>query len=174
MIISGSPGAQVVLHVDPAALTCTASEADARVGNVCALEDGPAIPSETARRLACDAEVQPVRAVGGDRLLDHGRKRRVVSPPLRASLQRRDGGCRFPGCARRHGLHAHHIRHWAFGGPTDRDNLVLLCRFHHRLVHEDGFTVAWADSGTLAFHRPDGRRVGQLPDLRPPPERVAA
>jgi len=163
MVFSGAPRAQVVLHVDESALACTAREPEERAGEVCALQDGPAVPSETARRLACDGEI-----VNG-----HGRKRRVVSPALRTSLERRDAGCRFPDCRRRHGLHAHHIEHWAHGGPTDPDNLVLLCRFHHRLVHEEGFAVARAERGVLCFRRPDGRVVPMLPE-RAPPQRVAA
>lgn len=151
IMLSGAPRAHVVLHVDPAALACVATGDQPRRGEVCALEDGPAIPSETARRLTCDGEV----------VADHGRRRRVVSPALRTSLERRDRCCRFPGCARRHGLHAHHIEHWAHGGRTDRDNLVLLCRFHDRLVHEAGFTVA-VERGDHAFRRPDGRLVPEM------------
>ena len=168
IMLSGAPRAQVVLHVDQAALACTAAGAEPRQGEVCSMEDGPAVPSETARRLACDAEV----------VTDQGRRRRVVNPALRASLERRDGRCRFPGCTRRHGLHAHHIEHWAHGGRTDRDNLVLLCRFHHRLLHEEGFTVVVEDD-RHAFRRPDGQlvpEVGPLSDLsgRAPPDEVIA
>lgn len=154
MVLSGAPRAQVVLHVDEASL-----------GEVCHLEAGPSVPPVTARRLSCDGEV-----VDG-----HGRRRRVVSPSLRTSLERRDGGCRFPGCDRRHGLAAHHIRHWAWGGETDRGNLVLLCRFHHRLVHEDGFRVSVAGEG-VTFERPDGRVIAQLPSpvAHGPPMAAAA
>lgn len=156
---SGCPRTQVVLHVDPAALACTAQAREERQGEVCALRDGPAIPSETARRLACDGEV----VAPEERTGDLGRSRRVVSPSLRSSLERRDGGCRFPGCDRRHGLHAHHVRHWAHGGPTDRDNLVLLCRFHHRLVHEDGFAVQATLDGGFRFARPSGELLDEQP-----------
>lgn len=167
-VFSGAARAQVVLHVDECALACTATGDEPRAGEVCALEEGPAVPSETARRLACDGEI-----VNG-----HGRKRRVVSPALRTRLERRDGRCRFPGCVRRHGLHAHHIEHWAHGGRTDADNLVMLCRFHHRMVHEEGFTVA-EEAGALCFRRPDGRELPQVPDRRvgdraPPMRMVAA
>ena len=169
MVFSGSPRAQVVLHVDLEALACTAAGGDPPAGAVCAIEDGPAVPSETARRLTCD----------GEAIDDHGRRRRVVSPALRTSLERRDGCCRFPGCTRRHGLHAHHIEHWVHGGRTDRENLILLCRFHHRLVHEEGFTVA-VDGGEEVFRRADGRVVHQVPpgvdvaDRAPPKVAVAA
>jgi hypothetical protein len=161
ILVSGSPRAQVVLHVDAAALSCTAPAADERAGELCALEDGPAVPSETARRLACDGDLV-IAQRNEDGTIDHGRSRRVVSPPLRASLERRDGHCRFPGCSRRHGIHAHHIRHWAHGGRTDQDNLVLLCRFHHRVVHEEGFLIT-LDGGAMHFRRPDGRLVPEVP-----------
>jgi hypothetical protein len=148
----------VVLHVDEAALACTATLAADRAGEMCEIEDGPAIPSETARRLACDADLVIARR-DADGSVDYGRSRRVVPPALRGVLERRDRRCRFPGCEHRHDLHAHHIQHWAHGGATRKDNLVLLCRFHHRLVHEDGFTVARSRDGTFRFSTADGRRV---------------
>jgi Domain of unknown function (DUF222)/HNH endonuclease len=159
---SGSPRTQVVLHVDQAALGCSATVAAERAGETCALEDGPAIPSETARRLACDAALVIARRAD-DGSIDYGRARRVVPAALRTALERRDRHCRFPGCERRHDLHAHHVQHWAHGGATRKDNLVLLCRFHHRLLHEDGFTVQRSREGALHFCRPDGRRVLELP-----------
>ncbi len=155
IVLSGCPRTQVVLHVDDAALACTAAAGQPPAGDICAFEDAPALPSQTARRVACDGEITPAKPAG-DGCYDYGRARRVVSAPLRRALQRRDRRCRFPACDRRHGLHAHHIRHWAHGGATDRDNLILLCRFHHRLVHEDGFTIATRGS-ELVFRRPDGR-----------------
>lgn len=155
---SGSPRTQVVVHVDEAALACTATVADERAGETCEIEDGPAIPSETARRLACDSGLVIARR-GADGSVDYGRSRRVVPPALRTMLERRDRRCRFPGCEHRHDLHAHHIQHWAHGGATRKDNLVLLCRFHHRLVHEDGFTVRRTRDGTFHFSTPEGRRV---------------
>jgi hypothetical protein len=166
--LSGAPRAQVVLHVDDAALACTATDAAERAGETCELEDGPAIPSESARRLTCDAEVITA-CRGDDGAIDYGRRRRVVSPPLRTVLERRDRGCRYPGCDRRHDLHAHHIRHWAHGGRTHQDNLVLLCRFHHRLVHEDGFSVQRSSDGAYCFRRRDGERVPEAPLTWVPP-----
>jgi HNH endonuclease len=78
-------------------------------------------------------------------------------------LERRDRHCRFPGCDRRHDLHAHHVQHWAKGGATSKGNLVLLCRFHHRLVHEDGFTIHRGRDGTFEFRSPDRRRITEAP-----------
>jgi Domain of unknown function (DUF222)/HNH endonuclease len=175
---SGSPRTQVVLHVDEPALGCTATVATERAGEICELEEGPAIPSETARRLACDAALMIVRRAG-DGSVDYGRTRRVVPAPLRNSLERRDRHCRFPACERRHDLHAHHIKHWAHGGATRNDNLVLLCRFHHRLVHEDGFTVRRSRDGAFHFWSPDRRRIPDTPhhheeSARPRADPVAA
>jgi hypothetical protein len=100
-----------------------------------------------------------------------GRKTRRISPAQRRALRIRDGGCRFPGCARRRHLQAHHVRHWLHGGRTDLDNLVLLCRTHHMLLHEAGFAVeAGADARTpWTFRRPDGRIVPAAPPLAPGP-----
>ncbi len=151
LALSGAPRAQVVVHVDPPALACTATDPEERAGTVSHLDDGPAIGSEVARRLACDAElVDP----------DLGRRRRVVSAALRTALERRDACCTFPGCTRRHGLHAHHVRHWAHGGATDKANLTLVCPYHHRLVHEGGFGIRLQD-GAPTFLRPDRRAVTQ-------------
>jgi len=84
---------------------------------------------------------------------------------LRRALQHRDGGCRFPGCGVRFGQ-GHHIRHWAHGGPTKLSNLTMLCRRHHRAVHEEGYQVERLSDGGLRFRRPDGRA---LPDVPPVP-----
>ncbi len=100
------------------------------------LEWSQPIPAETARRLACDAAITPI--IDGE--ADH--TSRVVPGPTRRALVARDKGCRFPGCdCPPAWTDAHHVKHWADGGPTTLDNLVLLCRRHHRLVHEEGWTL---------------------------------
>ena len=91
--------------------------------------------------------------------LNVGRKTRTISAPLRRLLQARDKGCRFPGCCNARYVDMHHIRHWANGGETRPSNLVSLCRFHHRAVHEGGFNVEILDDGALRFVRPDGEPV---------------
>lgn len=98
----------------------------------------------------------------GGGVLDVGRRRRTVSPALRRALAHRDGGCRFPGCACRY-CDAHHLRHWAKGGETRLRNLALLCRRHHRLVHEAGWRVERGADGELRFRRPDGRVLPEVP-----------
>ncbi|HEY2175596.1 MAG TPA: DUF222 domain-containing protein [Mycobacteriales bacterium] len=97
---------------------------------------GP-IPAETARRIACDAGVSRVLMAGKGQVLDVGRTTRIVPAAVRKALAVRDGGCRFPGCFRPPPFtDAHHIVSWLHGGATALDNLILLCRFHHRWVHE--------------------------------------
>lgn len=114
---------------------------------------GVFVAAETVRRLACDARIRYVR--DGDITSDRGRAERTVNRALRRKLVRRDGDqCRFPGCASRHHLHAHHIVHWDDGGPTDLANLVLLCSFHHRLVHEGGWHVTGEANQPLTFTSP--------------------
>jgi hypothetical protein len=100
------------------------------------------------------------------RVVEIGARTWTIPPALRRALHHRDRGCRFPGCGVRFGQ-GHHIRHWAQGGPTTLSNLALLCRRHHRAVHEEGFQVDREPDGELRFRRPDGR---VLPDVPPPPE----
>ncbi|HAK54803.1 MAG: DUF222 domain-containing protein [Vicinamibacterales bacterium] len=126
--------------------------------------EGLRVSAETSRRLACDASKVVMRH-GAHSAPRAGRKTRTVSPALRRALTSRDPRCRFPGCGARH-CDAHHVRHWADGGATRLDNLVRLCRRHHRAVHEEGFTVALRGDGAARFHWPDGR---PLPDAPPPP-----
>jgi len=98
---------------------------------------GGPLTAESARRLACDASVSRVLTDGPSQPLDVGRRTRVVPPALRTALAVRDRGCVHPGCDRPPPFtDAHHVVHWADGGATSLHNLVLLCRTHHRLLHE--------------------------------------
>ena len=121
------------------------------------LEDGTRISAETSRRICCDAGVSEVRLDAEGHPLDVGRRRRTIPPALRRALELRDRGCRFPGCPVRHFTAGHHLRHWAQGGETKLDNLLLLCSYHHRLVHEGGWNVQWQDRGRPIFLDPRGR-----------------
>lgn len=123
------------------------------------IDDGPVIGHERIRRLTCDASVVPILESEDGNLLSVGRKTRTVPPALRRALKRRDGGCRFPGCQQRHYVDAHHIEHWADGGETRLDNLVLLCRRHHRMLHEGGYTIRALDDAGMQFLYPDGRVI---------------
>ena len=124
------------------------------------------VSAETARRLACDASTVRMQHGPGGEILAVGRRTRTISPPLRRALNARDRQCRFPGC-RNVRVDAHHIEHWAYGGETALDNLVLLCRRHHRAVHEGGVQVTVDAAGDVAFVRPDGR---PLPEAPAPPD----
>lgn len=149
---------QVVVHIDHEILSeSRAAHADGP--HRCELEDGPALALDTARRLACDSTV--VGLVEGDdgEPLDIGRKTRSIPAAIARALKSRDGGCRFPGCDRTRFTESHHIVHWADGGETKLGNLITLCSFHHRLVHEGGFGLSVTDDGLFVFTRPDGRRV---------------
>jgi hypothetical protein len=137
---------------------------EGRLGRRCELEDAGPITPETARRWACDANVTRVITDGASQPLDVGRRTKVVPPPIRRALAVRDRGCAFPSCDRPPSwCDAHHVRHWADGGPTALDNLVLLCRPHHRVIHR-GFGVEMVD-GRPVFSRPDGSNL----DERGPP-----
>jgi hypothetical protein len=147
----------VVVTVDLEAL-------EARAAGRSELEDAGPVTPETARLLACDANVTRVITGPASEPLDVGRRTKVVPPSLRRAVTVRDRGCRFPGCGRPPGwCDAHHVRHWADGGETALGNLVLLCRPHHRAIHR-GFGVEMVE-GTPVFRRPDG---SPLEDRAPP------
>ena len=126
------------------------------------LGDGTHVSAETSERLSCDASRTWIRYDEHGVPVEVGRKTRTIPPALRRALLHRDQVCRFPGCERRF-VQAHHIRHWAHGGPTVLSNLVLLCRYHHRAVHEEGCQITPHENGVLTFHRPDGQAVLEAP-----------
>jgi hypothetical protein len=156
---AGSERYQVVLHVDAPVL------ADPDQPGQSALEDGGHVPAETSRRLACDATRVTMHHAADGSVLDVGRRTRTIPPALRRVLQVRDRGCRFPGCGVRH-AQGHHIHHWSNGGLTRLDNLALLCRRHHRAVHEEGYRVERDRDGALHFYTPRGWAV---PEVSPAP-----
>jgi hypothetical protein len=147
---------QVVVHVDADVLAGASAEAPAGE-----LEDGTPLLLATARRLTCDSALVGLVERDGQ-ALSVGRKTRAIPPALRRALRSRDRGCRFPGCTTTRHVDAHHIDHWAHGGETAVGNLVELCRHHHRLVHEGGYSVR-RSGARLVFRRPDGRRVPHHP-----------
>ena len=157
----GAPGEryQVVVHVDAPVL------ADPEAPGQSVLEGGTHVSAETSRRLARDASRVVMRHDPDGRIVEVGARTRTIPPALRRALHHRDRGCQFPGCGLPFGQ-GHHIRHWAHGGPTTLSNLVMLCRRHHRTVHEEGYQVEQQPDGELRFRRPDGR---PLPDVPPPP-----
>jgi hypothetical protein len=156
---------QVLLHVDVDTLS------EDREPGRSELEDGTRVSAETSRRLACDAALIRVThgpeegpspdgsmtgaAAPAGTVLSVGRRTRTIPPALRRALEVRDRGCRFPGCGLRF-TDAHHVEHWADGGETSLDNCVLLCRYHHRLVHEGGWKLEWWGKGRAVFRDPRG------------------
>jgi hypothetical protein len=135
--------------------------------------DAPPLARETIRRLGCESSLIAVTHDGhSGEILSVGRRTRSVPPHIRRALRLRDGGCRFPGCTNHRYVDAHHVVHWADGGETKLSNLIELCRFHHRLLHEGGFGLAATDDGLLVFSRPDGSRIDAIP--APPDTRCAS
>src|SRR5437763_1963796 len=157
----GAPGEryQVVVHVDAAVL------ADPEAPGQSVLEDGVRVSAETSQRLACDASRVVMQHGRDGRVVEVAARTRTIPPALRRALHHRDRGCRFPGCVVRFG-EGHHIRHWAQGGPTTLSKLAVLCRRHHRAVHEEGYQLERLPDGELEFRRPNG---WALPDVPPPP-----
>jgi hypothetical protein len=146
---------QVVVHVDVDEL---------RDDGRCELDDGTALPPETARRLGCDGSVVMIEERDGEPL-SVGRKTRKIPYAIRRALRARDKRCRFPGCSQTRFVDAHHIRHWANGGETSLGNLVQLCRFHHRFVHEGGCRLEKTTEGELVFTLPVGTRILDSPEI---------
>jgi hypothetical protein len=133
-------------------------------GGGCGIEGGGVLHPETARRLCCDSRLQVVLTEEDGNALGIGRLSRTVPPYLMRQVRMRDGGCTFPGCEARSFLYAHHIVHWIRGGPTDLENLVLVCGFHHKLVHEFGWNVSLTGS-VVEWFRPNGRPLDRAPPI---------
>jgi len=136
-------------------------------------DDGTPITAADALRLACDANVHRVITRADGAVLDYGHATRAISASLFSTLCIRDRGCRFPGCDRSaHTTDGHHIEHWiAHHGETNPENLVLLCRHHHRVVHRPGWTIELRSDTTVVVTNPDGRRRRSHP---PDPHALAA
>ena len=132
------------------------------------IEDGPGVSAETSRRLCCDTSVSRIVEDETGEPLSIGRKTRVIPPAMRRALKARDKHCRFPGCTHRHFIDGHHLRHWSDGGETSLDNLVQLCRHHHRLVHEGGFACRKNEVNKIEFRTPGGALI---PDTGARPSR---
>lgn len=121
------------------------------------LDMGGRLSPGAVRRLCCDAQILPAVLGSGSEVLDVGRERRLFTGAIRRAIVLRDRGCAFPGCDRPpRWCDAHHAPSWLDGGPTSLKTGVLLCGFHHRLIHEpDGWQVRIGDDG--------------FPDFIPPP-----
>ena len=128
--------------------------------------DNVRVDPAVVQRLCCDAKIQTSLMNGGQEI-GLGSEQRIVPRALRRLLLRRDHGmCQFPGCESEHRLHAHHIIHWAKGGPTELANLISVCDFHHHKLHEGGWNINVTDQGFL-FIDPNGNQH-LVPVLRLP------
>jgi hypothetical protein len=155
-LVGPSAVRQVVVHADIDLLTGESG------GGRCFVEGGAPLSVEAARRIGCDAEIISITERDG-LPIDVGRTKRFPTDRLRRALEVRDRFCRFPGCgvpANR--SHAHYIQHWLDGGPTDLRNLILLCGFHHRRLHDGGYVIRESTDG-LRFETHDGRLIGSGP-----------
>ena len=175
----GAVPATLVVHAEAAALTREERPTGPWLAET---ESGTRMCTEAVRRLACDARIEWVLESKG-RTVGIGRRGRVVPGALGRLLRHRDRSCRFPGCERTMWLNAHHLTHWARGGSTDFENLILLCHSHHRLLHEGGWTTSGTSTRGLRFHDPTGRRLRTMSEsrrdsdpagVRPPDRRATA
>jgi len=134
----------------------------------CHVEDGPAISVTTAQMLGCTAALSWMLHDHDGAVLDLGRRRRRPNAALRRAARERDKcRCRFPGCESRR-VDLHHIQHWINGGRTSLKNLISLCPYHHKLIHDRGYLITTAPAGTFTFFRPDGTGIPPSPALPPP------
>ncbi|MFB9237981.1 DUF222 domain-containing protein [Plantactinospora siamensis] len=128
------------------------------------LDTGARLSAETVRRWACDAAILPAVLDGAGQVLDVGRARRLFTGSLRRALVLRDRGCAFPGCDRPpRWCDGHHLRSWADGGATALTNAVLLCRYHHRVIHQGHWQARLAPDGLPEFLPPAWIDPRQLP-----------
>jgi len=152
---------QVVVHVDAVMSSATTTSLppsettghmsiDAATATIELDHGAQHVSAETSRRLSCDAALVRMTHDADGTVLDVGRQTRTIPPAIRRALATRDHTCRFPGCTSRR-CDAHHIDHWSDGGATRLDNLVRLCRRHHRAVHEGGFRVETGLGGAIEF-----------------------
>jgi hypothetical protein len=174
---------QVMVHVTPAALqeeamvevlpdgvTAVFSDPDVTAvtsktlaAEMSFLEDGPHLAAEAARRISCDGSILKLVEDEQGQPLAIGRKSRTIPPALRRALRVRDRGCRFPGCTHTAYIDGHHVQHWADGGETSLENLVMLCRRHHRMVHEGDYGCERQANGDFVFTDPYQRLLPASP-----------
>jgi hypothetical protein len=146
---------QVVVHVDESALAGETGKSD--------------LPIETVRRITCDSSLLSVLEDSAGNPLNVGRKKRLVSSAIKRALAARDRHCRYPGCAHKKWLDAHHVTHWIDGGETSVENLILLCSKHHRLLHEGGFRIVAGQQGGIQFRTSKGQVLEMVRECAPRP-----
>jgi hypothetical protein len=165
-LVTSSASRQVVVHVDVGMLTGEDPQGRGYI------EGGAPLSAAAARRIGCDCEIIAVTERDG-LPIDVGRSRKSTPTRLRRALEARDHFCRFPGCgvpSRR--ADAHHLKHWADGGPTTLENLLLLCPFHHQRYHDGALRIVQRPDGVVRFETNDGHVIGER-TLEPADTRVA-
>ena len=155
--LTSSEAYQVFIHVN-----ANDASPDNRINgaHTAYTDDRRCLAPHVVRQLACDAARRTVLENDRGEVLNIGRRSRTVPRRIAHALRIRDGGCRFPGCGQRRWTDAHHIRHWADGGETSLDNLVTLCRYHHRSLHREEYRIerrARGNGGELVFIDARGR-----------------
>ncbi len=162
--LKGSERCQIMLHVDVNTLRGRQNETESGPG-CCNLDDKQWISPKTARRLSCDASLVTVLEDDAGKVLNIGRRARTVPASIRRALSVRDETCRFPGCCESKYVDAHHIKHWAEGGETSLKNLVTLCRYHHRALHQGKFNIRLGEAHAenterlMTFSMPSGSEI---------------
>ena len=151
--LTSSEAYQVFIHVN-----ANDAHPDNRINgaHTAYTDDRRCLAPHVVRQLACDAARRTVLENDRGEVLNIGRRSRTVPRHIAHALTIRDGGCRFPGCGRRRWTDAHHIRHWADGGETSLDNLITLCRYHHRSLHREEYRIELG-AGELIFIDARGR-----------------
>ena len=146
--LRSSDAYQVFVHVN-----ANDAHPDNRIngGHTTYTDDRRCLAPHVARQLACDASRRTVLENERGEVLNIGRRSRIVPWHIAHALRIRDGGCRFPGCNQHRWTDAHHIRHWADGGETSLENLVTLCRYHHRELHRGEYRIEYGADGGLIF-----------------------
>lgn len=155
----------------PAALPTSLETSDGRLGRPAELDDGTPIPASVLARLACDSRIRRIVFGPLGQPLDVGRARRTFTGPQRDAVVARDRTCRYPGCSAPPILcEVHHVVWWSRDGVTSVENGILLCAYHHGLVHRRDLLITWAPGGGFEFRRRDGTAVGGPIGLGPPTE----
>jgi hypothetical protein len=168
--VTGGNRPEILVHATVTALAADAPTASAEpalgapVGAVATLDTGHALTPGALDRLGCDARFRRLLVDPAGVPLDLGRATRLVPPALRKHVALRDGGCRYPGCPRPAAYcEAHHAVYWRHGGTTSADNLVLLCRYHHHLVHDRHHDLKLQPDGHVKVTTPTGRVLTSRP-----------
>jgi len=154
--VEAGPSVSMLVHVDEHVLDDPTAEGCSYA------DDVAAVSSHTARRLLCDAAVTRLR-YGQDGSVEPEGKTRRVPRRMRRAVLARDRGCRWPGCTQRRFVDIHHVEFVSRNGRTVPSNLTSICRFHHRLVHEGGFTLKMSAGGSVRVVSPEGVDIEQAP-----------